>query len=370
MTNTNDPGIYAQPGNGQFISPFILKYRPMQRLFLYNLKDDPYYKGFEPQYFSDIVNGKGLIVIAYRQDGKVDVYFEPGLNLEKGGYQIESGLNAWVETSFERSKFDITPYGVDLDVAFADIDGRRIEVRVLDISHKERRFMRLLAPISGTIKDPVKLMAVYLFDFDFVRRPVKEMRLSIDGLACQAVRFPVPIPGFPAAFVRYSGKPFMVEWNEQTDAAIESAAPLGEGAFEYSGALYDLVENNGHFEINQIRAGSGDHHMGLGFEPPFPDVIALRPGAELEGRFTLLLDGNERICAGCYAISCMEDEILLGIDIDQGWQPINPAGLLRFVMIFAKIFKQWPTTYRWRGRLQLEGDRAHLSSGWKRVSEK
>ncbi len=60
--------------------------------------------------------------------------------------------------------------------------------------------MRLLAPFGSTVQKPVKLIAVYLFDFDFIRRPVREMHLSVDGQTCRAFDFPLPLPGMPASF--------------------------------------------------------------------------------------------------------------------------------------------------------------------------
>lgn len=370
MTPQHDTGIYQQTAAGGFIAPFNLTYRPMQRLLLYNLKDAPHHKGIEPQWFDDDEHGRGLLVIVYRQDDTVDVHYTPGLKLDPRGYQIQAGLNAMLETDFNPARFEITPYGVEMEIGFHDIQGRRIEARLSNRRDTPRKGMRLLAPFGSTVQKPVKLIAVYLFDFDFIRRPVREMHLSVDGQTCRAFDFPLPLPGMPASFVRYSGEPMIVDWNEQMDGSLPLYQPSGAGEFRAGGTLFTLVDNGGHLELEQMKVASPHHAMALSFTPAFPSLRGLRTGASVAGRFRLLLDDSERICAGVYTAQRTGDLIELGLDIDQGWQPRNPAGLLRMVMLFTNVFKRWPTTYRWRGRLNLAGGSAHLVSGWERVTTK
>ncbi len=63
------------------IIPFRIDIDPMERLLLVNFEKDrtPPNVGFEPQVFDDSINGKGHLVIEWRQDGRVDVYHQPGL---------------------------------------------------------------------------------------------------------------------------------------------------------------------------------------------------------------------------------------------------------------------------------------------------
>jgi len=59
--------------------PFRIDIDPMEKLLLINFEKDPdpLYVGFEPQVFDDDIHGKGHSVIAWRVDGRVDVYHQP-----------------------------------------------------------------------------------------------------------------------------------------------------------------------------------------------------------------------------------------------------------------------------------------------------
>ena len=81
-------------------NPFRISIDPMERLLLVNFEKDPetLYVGFEPQVFDDNINGKGHLVIGWRVDGRVDVYHEPGLRIDKGKYDIAGkGLANMIE---------------------------------------------------------------------------------------------------------------------------------------------------------------------------------------------------------------------------------------------------------------------------------
>jgi hypothetical protein len=72
------------------INPFRIDIDPMKRLLLVNFEKDPdtTYVGFEPQVFDDAVNGRGHLIIGWRQDGRVDVFPEASLRLAPDKYDI------------------------------------------------------------------------------------------------------------------------------------------------------------------------------------------------------------------------------------------------------------------------------------------
>ena len=82
------------------IIPFHIDIDPMKRLLLVNFEKDPdtTYVGFEPQVFDDPVNGRGHLVIGWRQDSRVDVYHQAGLHPDPAKYDIAGkGLANMVE---------------------------------------------------------------------------------------------------------------------------------------------------------------------------------------------------------------------------------------------------------------------------------
>ena len=61
----------------RIVLPIRLGIDPMERLLVASFKGDPEFEGFEPQVFDDLINGKGMRVLRYRKDGKIDVYWQP-----------------------------------------------------------------------------------------------------------------------------------------------------------------------------------------------------------------------------------------------------------------------------------------------------
>jgi hypothetical protein len=79
--------IYDTTPRDRLFTPFGLHIDPMERLLLINIEDDPdeLYVGFEPQVFDDDAHGRGMLVIGWRVDGRVDVYHQPTLSLDPAG---------------------------------------------------------------------------------------------------------------------------------------------------------------------------------------------------------------------------------------------------------------------------------------------
>ena len=136
--------------------PFLVGIDPMERLIVLDIKDDPQYAMIEPQVFDDPVNGRGMRLLLYRKDNKVDVYWQKGVNVDRDTISIGAGIGAFKETGIHPSRFIITPKGVDLDIAFTDVHGNRIMLKIAENSSDHTR-MSFLAPVG---KDIDKLQAV------------------------------------------------------------------------------------------------------------------------------------------------------------------------------------------------------------------
>jgi len=150
--------LYDKQSNGTFISPFKLEYSPMERLILINIEKDPddIYIGFEPQYLDESEHGKGLLIIGWRTDGKVDVYHQPSLTLKPDTYDIVGkGLESLVERPLTDARFEFTSNGADLYVEFEDLKGRLIRIKVREGNTKKRHPFSMLAPFpSSSEKSP------------------------------------------------------------------------------------------------------------------------------------------------------------------------------------------------------------------------
>jgi hypothetical protein len=220
----NLPSIYddgERSAATPVISPFHLHVDPMQALLLVNFEKDPdrIYLGFEPQTFDDDVHGRGLLVLGWRVDGRVDVFHEPELRLEPRTYGIAGkGLHRMAERSFGEGRLDLGPSGAQVALEFRDFEDRQVRLHVSETNTRPRAPFALLAPMGGAATDPPALPLVFVHGFYFVRHAGSEVRIEIDGRLHQPDGIPLVLDGARARFLRYAADPFIVTWNPSPGA--------------------------------------------------------------------------------------------------------------------------------------------------------
>jgi len=135
------------------INPFRIDIDPIERLLLVNLEQDPdtTYVGFEPQVFDDPVNGRGHLVIGWRQDSHVDVFYQAGLRLDPAKYDIAGqGLANKVERELVGATFEINEFGVQAHYEFEDVHNRPVLIHINEQSPRARKpFGNGPPPIPG-----------------------------------------------------------------------------------------------------------------------------------------------------------------------------------------------------------------------------
>ena len=375
--------IYDKPSFGRVYPLFNLTAQPMQRLLLIDFKGDPHYRSIELQHFDDASHGQGLLVILYRQDRKVDVYYEPGVRVDQDSYAIEAGLGAWQETTMEKTRFDVTPHGAQVEVAMNDAQGRHIEVLIREQEGgRPRKPFPLLAPISAAIEKPQQFLLVFLFDFFLVRRRGTDIGVTIDGEARAPALMPVPIDGASVYMARYSSQPFITEWNKAHDGPIVALEPPGPGEFQVRGTTYTLVKNGDPLEVASISAGDGIHRVEIELSPPMPNVVSLKNAAAIDGRFSVTVsdagsaaihtspfgnDDRHEVCSGLYWVAREGDQVYITLRITKGWQARVDTLALRLLYLLRRSFKNWPKTYVWSARIHLAASAEPvIQSGWTR----
>jgi hypothetical protein len=373
--------IYEMPAGAErsseaFYTPFNLLVQPMERLILVNIEKDPdeVYIGFEPQVFDDAHTGTGMLVIAYRIDGRVDVYHQPGVRAEGNDYSIVGqGLAHVAERTMAGARLDITPTGVDLFFAFDDLTGRRIEVLLRESGKRPVKPFGLLAPLGyGTAKPPY-LPVFLMHDFYFVRRKDTEHHILIDGRSHRLDRLPLPLDGQRMFFTRYSPAPLITGWNVTHDGPLVPLTPVSltpaEGRVEHEGVTYELADNRGHREILRMRGGDGRNEVAINFRPALPDIGGLRDGAHVEGRFVITGDPSTGAITGDYRVERRGTEVLLTVHPSGGWTPNERRLILRFIYNVGRPFKNWPKDYVWQARVRFnDGTDPVMTAAWSRLS--
>jgi hypothetical protein len=354
-----------------YYSPFNLSVDPMERLLLINITADPdeVYVGFEPQVFDDPTNGHGLIVLAYLRDGRFDIYHQPGVRLDGKNYDIVGkGLRERVERPMTRACFDITATGVTLDISFDDLLGRPVVLHIRENGAPAHPF-GILAPMGNNAERPPALPLFFLHDFYFVRRARTDLLISVDDRVHKPDSIPMILDGARVYFLRYSGAPFLVNWNAAFDGELRPL-PVDPGELRPERlhatdgpVTYDLVFCDGHLALEAMSVANEHHSLRIAFTPPFPDVTLLPDGAVTIGTFAV----EAGVCgtvAGDYRVEPAAEGFNITLHPSGGWQPGPVQWGARLIFRLVPLFRRWPATYVWRCRVDLTGEQPRLCSVW------
>jgi hypothetical protein len=363
------------------VSPFHLHTDPMARLLLVPFEKDPdrIYVGLEPQFFDDEVHGRGLLVIGWRTDGRVDVFHEPGLLLDPQTYGIAGGgLHAMQERSFAATRFELGPAGAQVDIAFQDLEGRHVRIAIRETDTRPRRPFAFLAPMGSAASTPPALPLVFVHEFYFVRRAGAEVLIEIDGRAHRSDPIPLVLDGTRVHFLRYSADPFIVTWNPTREGRADILDPGSEaeqGVFlaEARGVRYDLQANGEFREIRRMSRREGGSEVVVEFSPALPQLLALRDEVEVSGAFRISGNPTAGTVTGRWRISRHGRELRLEAIPAGGWTPGEAPRMARVLFRAVSMFRSWPTTYVWNATLQLPSpdaemhDSLPLQSAWQRT---
>lgn len=354
----------------QLISPFNIQIDPMERLLLINIEKDPdsIYIGFEPQVFDDEINGTGMLVIAWRVDGKVDVYHQPGLNPDHDKYDIVGkGLATMAERQMNSAFFEISEKGVQAEITFIDMNDRKIELFVEERSIRERKPFGLLAPMGDTASNPSALPLVLLHDFYFVRRGNSDLNVKIDGRSHKPDKLSLPLDFTRMYFARYSPDPLIVTLNPEFSGTIDPLPDPVHTTITTDDTRYELHFNNSIPEIASLSRTHKTHTVTMTFSPAFPNLDAFN-GEAAEGSFEITGDSTTGKILGEYKVRNINGKLQLEMIPSGGWIPNETKLSLRFLYRVASIFTTWPKTYRWQAELErVHKSEFRINSNWERI---
>ena len=354
------------------INPFKIDIAPMERLLLVNFEGDPdtTYIGFEPQAFNDPIHGKGHLIIGWRQDGKVDVYHQSSLKLEREKYNIAGkGLANMVESEFLAAYYEVNDFGVHASYEFKDIHNRNVVIKVDENNPKKRKPFGLLAPMGDAAEKPLAMPLVLLHDFYFVRKKSTEIAISIEGTFHRPDELPLPIDGSKMLFTRYSPKPLIATLNPSVNDAV-TPLEVKPQQKKLSSPEYDfeLEWINHQPAIKRIIRKNEKHPVTLLFKEAFPDIKMLKEDTIKKGGFEIEGNPTTGSIGGHYTVEKDHNKTKIIMVPSKGWKPRPTKLSLRFLYTVAKIFKNWPKTYEWTAVIEeKKGPMYHMQSKWKRT---
>lgn len=341
------------------ILPIRVSLDPMERLLVADFKRDPEFTAIEPQVFDDPVNGKGMRILRYRKDGMVDVYWQPGVRVDRESFVVGAGIREFAETAIEPARLEIGERGVHCHVVFTDAQARRMEFRVVENAAGKRGFP-LLAPVGADIRNPRRLFLVYMPAIDLVRRRGTVVEGRLGDRELRPASLPLLIDGHRVLFIRYAAHPVIGVLNSGMNRPVVLDVPM-PGSATIDGMTI-TVDADG--DVSSLAAGSQAGRVLMEMAPAFPNLARLENGGSASGRWSIRIV-DVPITGGTYSVSRNGDRAAVELDVSESWKPARlPLAMKVFVRLVPK-FRTWPSTYRWRGSVNL-GAEPTMTGAWER----
>lgn len=332
---------------GQFVFPFLLGSEPIKRLLVINFIDDPEYEIIEPQFYDDPVYGKGLRVLIYRTDKKIDVYYQPGVLFDSTDFAVGKGLGNALETKMTPAHFEITECGVDIDIAFTDFNGKRIELCIKEYGKKNYPFP-FLAPVGNDVENPSKLFLVYMREFEFVKRNGTVIRAKAGDRVLSPATFPIKRNGEKVYFARYASKLVIGEIN--SPATVPMTLDFTQDNITLGAHHIKLDEKH---KVQKYWIENGEEKIEIIFDDGFPDLLTLRQHEQVKGHWQYAVSGTI-ITGGVYLLERKGELVTIGMKVTRKWKPRElPLSFMVFTSI-VRSFRTWPTSYKWDAVVNLE----------------
>jgi hypothetical protein len=347
MNNSFSQNRIAINKSDQVIFPFSIAIDPMERILLVNFEKDPdsIYVGLEPQVF----NGSGHLVIGWRKDKKIDVYYEKTLNPDASKYNIAgAGLNKMIAVDMENAFYQVDDFGVQAHYKFKDLAGREVEILISENNPEVRKPFGLLAPMGDAAANPSSLPLIILQDFYFVRKNLTDFKVVINNRSHKPDELPIRMDKQKMTFARYSPKPLIATMNPAHDGKLETFAPeKGQRIFEKNDQIYEMDWSNQSASFRSYSVKNSIHTLTMSFTPSFPCLNSLPANARYRGRFTISGHESTGTVSGNYYIQSDNGSVSIKVVPSKGWKPKMTKFSTRFLFTVARVFKKWPTTYQW-----------------------
>lgn len=358
-------------GNNIFYSPFNLEIAQMESLVLINIDKDPdkLYTGFEPQIMNSEEFGLALRILAYRNDGYVDVYQERKLPRDEND-KIEAagkGLGDFIYFDMDKNRFIIDEYGVDLELIFTDKLERRIILKIKESKNKKTKPFSLLAPVGVSSVNPVALPVFFLYGFYFIRQNNTEVNIQIGDKVHNLDKF-IRIDGTKMYFARYARETVICEWNKAANSTLEGMIVEDNKCISKSGVEYELESLEDNYCIKSMKLHGRRGGVNVKFLPSVKDIRYIKDGEKIEGSFIIIGDKSVGTIEGLYSLYNKDKEVKVTAIPNRGWIPNEKRFSLKMIYFLARIFKKWPKTYRWTANIDMRDKvNPRIESKWERI---
>ncbi len=364
----NSKEIYSGSSDGYFYSPFNTSVDKMDHLMLINFEKDPdeLYNVFELQAALDDNGRMSFLVIAYCNDGSVDIYHQASYPICSQAHVLNGATfyeRPLVNTKFAESTDYLLVY-----FSFEDKKGRFITVEVRECRRSKRRPFFMLAPVGVVSRNPISLPVYSLYEMEFASKRNTLIDISIDGVKHIPDTFPLPIDWSVNYFTRYSTNAFNVDWNKNVNGRLKPLTPGKDNRADDNDTTYELIKNDGHYEIKCMHTENSKHMFGICFYPPIPDLACLKEDVTINGKFKIGTDCSKGHISGDYYIEKSDKTVKIKVEPGEGWRPKEKRWMLRLIYRMVKVFREWPKSYLWNATITFDTpNQPIIQSKWERT---
>lgn len=349
--------------------PLFLDFKldPMDRLLLVNFERDPdsIYRGFEPQYVNDSVNGTGYLVIGWRNDGYVDVYHEKTVKINPDKYHITGkGFCGAYAIQFNQAFFEVMDAGVHAHFEFSDAQGREVSIKLEESNNRKRKPFGLFAPMGYACEHPQALPLIFLHDFYFVRRCKTKFEIHIDGKLHKPDKLPIPMDWSWMYFTRYSPKPHIISCNEIISYQLNTIEVInGQTEVKLTNRTYYFLWENELPFLNEMRWDLPNSSFQLRFHKPLAHPDFLKNGHPMQFSFSIRESQDTGEIGGEIEFTKLDNQLDVQLTFSKGWIPKYTKCSLRFLYTVASVFRNWIKNYRWKASFKEEDGIFRLLQG-------
>ena len=373
MRKNEDKPISKENNDRRLHIPFTLSITPMEALLFMTFEQDPdsIYSAFEAQRFDDNQHGTGQLIIGWRVDGKVDIFHDPQLKLEPGGYDVcKGGLANMVPRNFSDSYFTVGDAGMEAHFSFEDLEGRKIDFKIREGHKKAPQPFGFLSPVGDGSESPSAMPIPMLHDFYFVRRKGTVISLTINGRSHRPDVINFPIDWKQMYFTRYTPDPLVMFFNRAYEGLISTLSVTGETRVIDGDTLYEVDYLDENPVLKGIQRESKGRTIRLSFEPAFPNLAAFE-GPSVQGAFSIKGDPSLGEIRGNYNVTRIDDKLSVTMVPAGGWIPRKERLGIRLLYDVVGLFKNWPKTYKWTSLIEeTEEGQLHMNSFWERIPKR
>lgn len=330
--------------------PLELHYMPMEKLILINFEKNPeqIYKGLELQYLNATETGTGFRVLAYRNDGYVDMYDDPSLVFypDEPCDVAEKGLNQHIQTELTNTLFEKVAGCVTVSFDFQDRLNRAVHVFIKEQIKKESPPFDLLAPIGVSSHHPSSLPLYFLYQFDFIRQRKTLVDIRINGVSIELDPFPFsfPLSGQMRYFVRYTMESQIIDF-VPVASQLKKVSLDDELRYQSQQVVYQFANTAAGLGLAQIE-----------LLHPKKVIVLFTPAIELNnqsGTFSVHPPEQMGHIDGTYQVMRQGDEVNLMLKSVGGWTSKPTSWVLKRLLASKSVFCSWPKKYHYTAQINL-----------------